>query len=122
MASRTLFAVNTSERGSTKHRYILWFGDIYAKYLLVWADHLEDALDECVDCIAEKWPGLLCDDEVSNEYNRLIAEGETEEQAYEHSMVDTTCAGNNSHYLHSWQWGIVIEDPSRQDIKELLEG
>lgn len=122
MASRKLYAVNTSERGSTKHRYILYFGDIYVKYLLVWANHLEDALDECVDCIAEKWPGLLCDDEVASEYNRLIAAGETEEEAQEHCAVDTTCAGNNGHYLFSWQWGIVIEDPTREQIKELLNG
>jgi hypothetical protein len=120
MSNRTLFAVNTAERGYAKHRYILWFGDMYAKYLLVWANSLEDALDECVDCISDKWPGMLADNEVKDEYNRLIAEGETEEQAQEHAEADTTYT--EGHYLHSWQWGIVLENPTRAQIKELLNG
>ena len=119
--------VNPSEREFTKHRYILWFGAYASTHCLVWANNLDDALDECVDWLAENAPGLLADEEVQAEYKReyeaAIAEGLGEEEACERAIevseVDTTHAGSAGHYLHSWEWGITAENPTRKEIKKL---
>jgi hypothetical protein len=122
MAEQTLFAVNQSDRDWTKQRFLLWFGEVSPKFLLVWANHLEDALDESIDCIAERWPGLLCDEQVTEQYKLALDEGLSEEKACEQAEQDTICAGNASHYIHCWHWGIVFENPSRQQLKEFLKG
>lgn len=111
--------VNPTDRAWTKHRYILRFGAYGDHVLMVYANGLGDALDECVDFLADRWPGLLADEAVQEDYEAAIAEGLDEEQAYELSTEDTTCAGNNGHYLASWEWGIVAEDPSREDVKAI---
>ena len=114
-----IVAVNGSDRDWTDHRYILCFGAYGWTRLMVWANSLEDALDESVDWIVENAPGLLCNEEVYAEYNRLVAEGKSVEEAMEEATVDTTCAGNCGDYLLSYEWGIVAEDPTREEIKDL---
>lgn len=112
--------VNPSDKTWTKHRFIFWFGAYGWTRLMVWANSLDDALDEAVDWIADNAPGLLADDAVTEEYNRCIGEGMSEEEAQEEATVDTTCAGNCGHYLNSWEWGILAEDPTRAEVLELL--
>lgn len=114
-----IIAVNSSDASWTSHRYVLWFGATGGTKLLVWGNSLEDALDEAVDYLADHKPGLLADREVHDEYKRLRAEGMSEEAAQEEASVDTTTAGNASNYLHSWEWGIVAEDPSREELLDL---
>jgi len=119
--------VNASEREFTKHRYILWFGAYASTHCLVWADNIDDALDECVDWLAENAPGLLADEEVQEAYKReyetAIEEGldeeEAENKAREESEIDTTHAGSTGHYLHSWERGITAENPTRKELKKL---
>lgn len=110
-------AVNGSDRGWTKHRYILSFD---GTVLMVWANSLNQALDEAVDWIADHAPGILADEAVQEAYLEALASGMTEEEAQSEAEMDTTCAGNNGHYLNSWEWGIVAEDPSRTQVLELL--
>jgi hypothetical protein len=69
--------------------------------------------------IVDHAPGLLADEQVNEEYARLIAEGMSEEDAQEEATIDTTCAGNCGNYLNSWEWGIVAEDPTRAQILEI---
>lgn len=122
MQRQRVTPVNPSDRNWTKHRYILAFGAYGDTLLMVWANSLDDALDECVDWIADNAPGLLADDEVADEFKRLVSEGMSEEQAMEQAEIDTTCAGTYPfHYLHSWEWTIVAEDPSRKDVLELMQ-
>ena len=100
--------------------FILWFGAYGSARVLAYARHLEDALDECVDWIADNAPGLLCDDEVAEEYRRLEEEwreghpGEEPDDDMiskwqETAEEDTTIAGNCGHHLTSWEWGIVLD-------------
>ena len=110
--------VNSRDSGS--ERFVLYFGAYGWMRLMVWADHLEDALDECVDWIAEHAPGLLMNDEVSEAYNQAIADGCSEDSAHEQATQDMTCAGNAGDYLASWEWGIVAENPTRAQVLELL--
>lgn len=114
--------VNATDRSWTRHRYILWFGAYGTTRLMIYANSLNDALDEGIDWIAKHEPGLLADNQVHEEYNRLIAKGKSEEEAQEEASVDTICGGNAGNYLHSWEWGIVAEDPTRAEIKALMAG
>ena len=103
-----------------QHTFILAFGQVSATYLMVYADHLQDAFDECIDWIVDHAPGLLCDDEVAEEYERLIAEGKTEEEAWEESEVDTSSGGNAGNRIHSDEWTIAAEDLTRQELDHFL--
>lgn len=110
--------VNGSDREFKRQRFVLAFGQISTLFLMVWADHLDGALDESVDWLVDNAPGLLCDAEVQEAYNEAIQAGKSEEEAQEEAEVDTTCAGNEGHYLRSDDWNIVFENPTRQQIKE----
>jgi hypothetical protein len=44
-----IIPINGSDRDWTKHRYIPCFGAYGDTLLMVWANDLDDALDECVD-------------------------------------------------------------------------
>jgi len=112
--------INSNDRDWTKHRYVLAFGAYGWTVCLVWANHLDDALDECVDWIADNEPGLLCDEAVQEAYNEAIAEGESEEDAMTKAETDMTCAGNHSNYIASWEWTILAEDPDRATLKEIV--
>lgn len=119
--NREIVLVNPSDKTWTKHRFVLWAGSpMGPTYFLVWANHLQDALDEMVDCIADDYPGFLADDSVEEAYREAIASGMSEEEAREKAEMDTTCAGNYGNYLMSEEWGIVVEDPTRVELLELL--
>ncbi len=112
--------VNGRDRSWTRHRYILAFGAYYQTVLMIWANSLDDALDEAVDWIADKAPGLLVDDSVQEAYLIARRAGHPPAKAQEIAEVDTTCAGNNAHYLMSWEWSILAEDPSPQQVLDLM--
>jgi hypothetical protein len=116
-------------RYRSRERFVLWFGAYGATYLMVWADHLEDALEEAIDWIVEHAPGLLADEQVEEAYRDAQKEHgchnpewpEWCEQCGEEAEMDTTCFGHSGiHYLHSWEWGIVAENPSRDDLRALI--
>jgi len=113
--------VNPNDSDWTKHRYILWFGACGATYLMVWANSLDDALDEAIDWCVEHAPGLLCDDQVNEAYNAALEEGKSEEEAMEIAEMDVTTGGNYGNHVLSWEWGIAVENPTRQQILELQE-
>jgi hypothetical protein len=112
---------NPGDKSWTNHNFILWFGSHAPTYVRAWGNSLDDALDEAVDYIADRWPGLLSDSEVSDEYNRLIADGVSEDEASEESEADTTTAGNSGNHLRSDEWGIAAEDPTREQVLALQE-
>lgn len=107
--------VNPGDKSWTKHRYILWFGVCGPTTLLVWANSLDDALEECGDWLHDHAPGHFCDEQVNEEYQAALAEGLSEEDAYERATEDTTTL-DSGHYLPSWEWGILAEDPTRAEL------
>ncbi len=113
--------VNASDKDWTKHRYVLAFGAYGDTKLLVYGNHLADAFDEAIDWIADNAPGLLCNAEVEEAYNAAVAEGQEEERAWESATVDTACGGNGGDYMHAWEWCIVAEDPSREELIAIRE-
>lgn len=116
--------INSRTRNSCglhPQRFVLAFGAYGRTVCLVWADHLEDALDECIDWAKDNAPGLFCDDSVNEEYNRAIAEGKSEDEAYEKSTVDTICAGKrHCRYMLAGDVHLVCENPDRQTLKEIV--
>lgn len=114
----TAYTINQDSASFYRHRYILWFGAYGDTRILVWENSLQDALDACLDEIEDRWPGLLCDDAVKEAYDEAIAEGKTQEEAWEISEMDTTTGGNTGLHINSWEWGMIAEDPNRATIKE----
>lgn len=115
--AKNFFAVNPSK---DYKRFVLSFGAYGDTLLLVWADHLQDALDEAVDWIAENAPGLLADEQVNAAYNDAIAKGLDDEQACQVAEVDMTCAGNCGNFIPSWEWSVVSTFPSRERLKGII--
>lgn len=126
MGRREIKIANPSDRAWTDQRFVLAFGAYGDTLVMAYADSLDDALDECVDWIADNAPGLLADESVQDEYKRALAERVAAgadpddqtviEQCQDAATVDTTCAGNNGHYLHSWEWTIVLENPTKESL------
>ena len=112
--------VNPTDRSWTRNRYILWFGGCAPTYLMVWANSLENALDECIDWLAEHAPGHLMNDEVAEAYQNALNNGMDEDEANEAAVTDMTCGGNCCHYIASWEWGIVAENPTRQEVLSII--
>ncbi len=113
---RKIAIVNGNDRAWSKHRFILAFGAYGDTRLMVWADHLETALDVAIDWIADNAPGLLADAAVNEAFKEAKDQGLSDDQAMDQATIDTTCGGNCGNYLNSWEWCIVAEDPSRGEI------
>lgn len=120
-----LVIVNPGDANWTRGRFVLCFGAYGWTRLLVWASSLDDALDEAVDWLADHAPGLLADEQVREAYRKAMAgkgpdDPEAVEAAQSEAEQDTTCAGTCGHYLNSWEWGIVAENPSRATMLAIV--
>ena len=113
-----LILVNPHDR--TSSRFVLAFGAYGWTVLVCWANSLEDALDEAIDWIVDNEPGLLADDAVREAYEQAIADGMSEEDAQTESEIDVTCGGNCGNYIHSAEWSIVSENPTRAEMLALV--
>ena len=136
---RTLHLVNRRERSSVwAHRngcaekaFILWFGAYGYTRLLVYARHLEDALEECNGWIEDNAPGLYADDAVTEAYNEALERLRTEEtDADEDSLVELAqeeaegdvTSLDGGHYINSWEWGLVGEGLTPRQIADYVHG
>lgn len=122
-----IHAINSNDRDWTRNRYLIGLGAYGWTVLLVWANGLEDAIEECAEWCADNAPGLLADTEVAEEYQRCfelgkmdasLTEEENEEQAYEQATVDTISC-DQGHYFHSWEVNLISENPTRAEILEI---
>ena len=119
MSSLTLTIVNPDAYADGHAAYVLHFGAIAPTYLLAYAGSVSDALDECVDWIAENAPGLLANEQVEQEYYVGVSMGLSQSDAHEYATQDTTCAGNRGDYLLAWEWGVYqTSESSEIDLRE----
>lgn len=93
---------NPHDRTFTRQSFVLCFGAYGNLHVLVYADHLEDALDEAVDWLEENAPGMLLDRD--------------DEPTNDDDAIDLTCAGNHGRWLPSWEWGIAAENPTKAEL------
>ena len=114
---REVVLVNTRDQGD--QRFVFWFGG--DTYLMSYGWDMERALEEAIDWIVDHAPGLLHDDAVEETYREAIAEGKSEEEAIEEAEMDMTSFGHSGmHYLASWEWGIALENPTREELIAFL--
>jgi hypothetical protein len=119
---------------STPQNVLFWFGASGTTYLLYFGDSVQDGLDECVDWIEEWAPGHLVD--VGARYNKLLREALEERSLPDESLLgerdleaireaaeaDTTQAGNHGVYLDSSEWGVVGENLTIQQLRQIGYG
>lgn len=110
--------INPGDSDWTKQQYLLGLGAYGWTVVLVNANSLDDAIDETIDWCVDNAPGLLCDDEVNEAYNEAIAQGASQEKAFEEAQVDCICGGNCGNYMRSDDLHILIEAPT---VDELVE-
>jgi hypothetical protein len=130
--ARRVTMINPTEKSYHRCAFVLWFGAYGETRLHVYADSLEDALDECVDWAVDHAPGLLADEQVREAYQEALAQriaagaDATDERVIEECQqeaeIDTTTAGNGGNYLLSWEWGIALERPSAADLYAYITG
>ena len=117
---RKIVNVNPGDRDD-RPSFILWFshgGYATPTYLRVWADHLDDALDEATSWIEDNAPGLFDDDYVNEEYRRAVAGGMSDEAAQDEATMDMTTL-DGGHNISSENWGLIKERPTRAEILDL---
>ena len=136
--TRKVHLVNPGERDYFDHRYILWFGAHSATYLAVWADSLDDALEEAGSWLVEHAPGLIMQHD-SEELENLVREAckeagldyppsdpgsaweSAEYQAAQDAAV-TDLTDTERGYITSYEWGIALEDWSRDALVAFVSG
>lgn len=100
--------------GCGDKRFIVSFGAYGWTKVLVLAAYEGEALDEAYDWASAHAPGLFCDDACDEAYQLAIAEGLSEEEAYERADMDTISAGNHGRRMNSWE--VHVQEASRLDI------
>ena len=114
------WTVNGSDQQWSRHSYVLWFGCPMAPTkLLVYADSLDSALEECGYWLEDNAPGVFCNDMVSEEYQNAIDAGKSEEEADELATIDVTIL-DRGNYILSYEWGMVAEDPTREELAQIF--
>ena len=116
ITSHKIAIANGDDRPWTKSRFVLQLGAYGDTILMVWADHLSDAIDEMIDWAVEHEPDMLCDGAVADTYCNAIAAGCSRDVAYDISLEDVTTGGNCGNCIMSHEWHIIAEDPSRADV------
>lgn len=113
-------------------RWVLRMGE---NRLVIYAESLEDALDEAIDWAVANAPGLIVDDEVREEYARLLKERLAEKGFPDESLLsdqekwdleeeaadDTTQGGNASNRISSDSWYILAEGATVEQLIELAD-
>jgi len=112
--------INPIDRSWTRHKFVIHFGAYGVTTLVAYADHLQDALDHCIDWAVDNAPGFICDDEVDEVYQEAVELGASEEDAYEQAAADTYCGGNCGNHVLMSEWGITAKDPSRSEMIAII--
>lgn len=113
--------------------WVLWFGAYAATHVLVYADSLDEALEEAAQGIHDAgWHGLFTAPDYADAIEDLIRDGEVPEgttmdmirtcgviddlsaKVLDYAESDLTYTGSG--FIASWEWGLVAEDPSREEI------
>lgn len=116
------------------HRFVFWFGQGDAAWLMAYAHDEDEALEMCVDWIVEHAPGRLADEQVEENFKELVKEykekhpGEepTEEEMWQmqdEAASDTTSFSHDGiHYLGVDEYGMEGgRDPGDRLLEEIAQ-
>lgn len=131
---RDVYLVNPENRDYVSSRFILWFGAYGTTRLMVWENHLEDAIETAAEWLAKYAPGHImpmwgddhkelvkeaCEDEgISFPEGFEALEDEKKWAICESAEADLTMT--ESGFLTSYEWGIDMENPTRAELDEFL--
>lgn len=114
--------VNGDDRSWTRHRYLLAVGNagwgaFADRLLLIYANSLDDALDEAIDWMVDNEPGFIADDQVEEAYHRARSDGQTEEQARETAEEGMISGGNAGNHIAVDAIRLLETDPTRRQLE-----
>ncbi len=113
LGRRHIVIANPEDKGVWQHTYVLWFGCIGTAFVLVYAHHLSDALEEAAAKLKDLgWDGYF-------------DEPDPETTDCEHCKpYPCTCdlTYTESGHIPSHEWGIALEDPDRSKLIEFHYG
>lgn len=124
-STRRIYLAEPTDRqdayGLKERRFVFWFGVHCPTYVAVRARSYDTAFEVAAEYALDRWPGLGCTESVREEYTRLVADGKTQEQAWEESECDTISVNSGCDYLNSDECGDLVgdRDIDRTDL-ELL--
>ena len=110
------------------HAVLITVG-IYAwDNVIVFTEHscdmcdIDTVLETALDALPDK--GWDCSDQVNESYEEAIAEGKTEEEAFNAALEDVTPINGGSHYIAEWGCSAVgkdLEAAARQHCLALID-
>ena len=113
---------------------MLWFGACAPTYVLAYSLSLEDALEDAAGALEDHgYKGLFTEPEYEDAFNDLQREGKIPaditfcdiktggviDDAYSEMVLteaEQDLTYTESGYVASWEWGIVNEDVTKEDI------
>lgn len=127
---------NPSEKSWTNRSFLFVFGAYGCTYVLAYGDSLDDALESAAEWLADNAPGHIMahDSEELADLHREALTGvmaeelcemagipceksycsDPDDRAFEQATADLTYT--ESGYLTSYEWGIVRENPTRDEL------
>lgn len=116
--------------GDAPNAYVFALGAYGWTRLLVFASSLEAAVEEIGPWAAEHAKGLLCDEQVSQEYLRLRDEwteahpgqepsDDEVEEFQNEAEVDTTHIGDD-HRILSWEWVVALDGAGPRELGDFV--
>jgi hypothetical protein len=117
IGTRSILVANPFEKDFTRKRWVLYFGAVGTQYVLVFGGSLENALEEAAAALVDaNMPGYFIEPEVED--------GSTHDCPDGAEGYPCTCdlTYTESGYLPSWEWGIALEDPTREQLIAFHKG
>jgi hypothetical protein len=134
---RKIEVINANAKHWTQQTYVLWFGACSPTLLLVYANSLDDALEECSEWLADNAPGLIMP-AWGEEHTTLVKEAceevglayppsdgaDLEADGYYDAQytAEADLTYTESGYLTAYDWGIALENPSPKEIADFAHG
>lgn len=119
-----IIVVNQDEADVWAHRYLFRFGGFTfagVRYLLVYADGLDSAIDGLIDWVDANEPDSIMTAQVNARYQEAMNEGMSEDAAIESAETDMTRGGNAGEYIASEDWSVIGEDPSEENLLDFAK-
>ena len=110
---------NPSDQDWTNNVYVLHFGAYGDIRVIAYGNSLDFALEKCTGWLEDNAPGVFADEAVNDAFKEARRHTDDDDAAREIATVDTTSL-DRGHYLNSWEWGIVAENPTREQLRDIF--